>query len=167
MIRKNPYLIAIGVVLLTSWLVNKITNINTPSSPTSSDPEGTINSTPDWPAIAAWPKIEWSNPEATPDPKRQITVIVFDDSGSMEQDIVVAKMAVKRAVDAMKPTDRIAVIALNRGIVQKFDTVADAQTTLPGLLQPVQARGGTPLSGSVESARRLLELEAAKARGDG
>lgn len=122
---------------------------------------------PDWAAIAAWPTFEAPTVEATPDPGRTFTAIVLDDSGSMEGDIEPAKAAVVAALDAMEPTDRVAVFALNTGEILPFTTVAEARSALPRLLAPVASDGSTPLTGAVNASRAALEAEAAVTGGFG
>lgn len=123
--------------------------------------------TPNWAAISAWPSLEAPQVQAIPDPNRQITVIVLDDSGSMGGDIDPAKAAVISALDAMKRTDRIAVVALNKGEILPFTDVGDARDALRAALMLVYSDGGTPLTGAVNRARELLEQEAATARSFG
>lgn len=60
---------------------------------------------PNWAAITAWPTLQVDMIEAQPDPNRQITAIVLDDSGSMEDDIDAAKAAVIGALGAMEASD--------------------------------------------------------------
>ena len=79
---------------------------------------------PDWTAIAAWPTAETTKVEAQPDPNRRITAIVLDDSGSMSADMDAAKQAIIDTLDAMQGTDRVAVIALNAGVVLPFTSVS-------------------------------------------
>jgi len=122
---------------------------------------------PNWAAIAAWPASEATQVEASPDPNRRITAIVLDDSGSMGSDIEPAKAAIVATLAAMADEDRVAVIALNRGVVWEFSTVADARQGLNRALAPIQSDGSTPLTGAVEQARGLLESEAGVVRGFG
>lgn len=122
---------------------------------------------PNWAAITAWPRIEADNVAALPDPNRRITTIVLDDSGSMGNDIRAAKQAVIDALDAMAPNDRVAVLALNSGVVLPFSTVGEARSVLPQALAPIQSEGGTPLTWAVRAAQGLLEQEASLVRGFG
>lgn len=122
---------------------------------------------PDWSAIASWPDTDASSVEATPDPNRQITAIVLDDSGSMGSDIEPAKAAVIAALENMGPNDRVAVIALNAGVVLPFTLVSDARGVLPNALAPITDNGNTPLTGAIQRAQGLLEEEASAARGFG
>ncbi len=123
--------------------------------------------TPNWSAIASWPQVDSGAVEATPNPNRRITAIVLDDSGSMGNDMEAAKGAVLAALDAMSPEDRVAVIALNKGILLPFMLVSDARDPLAKALRPVLSNGGTPLTGAVRAAQGLLEAEAASARSFG
>ena len=122
---------------------------------------------PNWSSIAAWPNVETPTVEATPDPNRRITAIVLDDSGSMGADIVPAKAAVLEALNAMADHDRVAVVALNHGIVLPFTQVGDAKAALPDALAEIKSDGSTPLTQAVTIARSLLEDEAAAARSFG
>ncbi|MEL7098834.1 MAG: vWA domain-containing protein [Pseudomonadota bacterium] len=123
--------------------------------------------TPNWAAIAAWPDRTSDSVQAVPDPNRRITAIVLDDSGSMGGQMEPAKTAVIQALDAMAGTDRVAVVALNAGVIQPFTTVDEARVTLPSVLRPIRSDGGTPLTRSVQRAQTLLEEEAAAVRGFG
>jgi len=122
---------------------------------------------PNWAAIAAWPKVEAAQVAAQPDPNRLITTIVLDDSGSMGADMEAAKQAVVDALQAMRPTDRVAVTTLNGGIVIPFTDVADARSTLPTALVRIQSNGRTPLTRALLQAQGLLEEEASTLRGFG
>ncbi|MGR3468569.1 MAG: VWA domain-containing protein [Shimia sp.] len=122
---------------------------------------------PNWAAIAAWPGTTADTVEAQPDPGRRITAIILDDSGSMGADIEPAKRAVLDALDAMAPDDRVAVLALNAGTLLPFTPVEAARTALPPRLAGVEDTGSTPLTRAVQDAQRLLEAEAAAARGFG
>lgn len=122
--------------------------------------------TPDWQAISNWPPQE-ATEGGDPDPDRLTTVIVLDDSGSMKTMIGQAKAAVVDAVAQLPDTGRLAVIALNKGLVMEPLPVADARQVLAGALDPVQADGTTPLGASLRRALQLLEAEAAGQRGFG
>ncbi|MEO0390708.1 MAG: vWA domain-containing protein [Pseudomonadota bacterium] len=122
---------------------------------------------PNWASITAWPGASSGLVQATPDPNRRITVIVLDDSGSMASDMTAAKGAVLGTLDAMADTDRVAVVALNAGIVLPFADVAEARQTLPAALRPIQDTGTTPLTGAMRQARLLLEAEASQSRSFG
>ncbi len=135
--------------------------------PDESQPNNVKPIEPNWGAIAAWPNFTSNIVEAQPDPNRRVTAIVLDDSGSMKSDMEAAKQAVIGALDAMAADDRVAVVALNAGTVLPFATVADAKADLPALLAPIVSDGGTPLTLAIQSAQRLLEAEAAAARGFG
>ncbi|MCH2163333.1 MAG: VWA domain-containing protein [Marinovum sp.] len=122
---------------------------------------------PDWTAIAAWPGRDADAVEATPDPNRRITVIVLDDSGSMGGDMPAAKQAVFQAVQAMEDSDRVAVLALNRGVVLPFTDVVDARDVVGPALDPVRPDGSTPLGAAMGNAQEMLAQEAAMARAFG
>ncbi len=122
---------------------------------------------PDWSAIAAWPDGAIEAPDAAPDPARQINAIILDDSSSMGVDIDPAKDAVVEALGAMGPADRVAVLALNEGLILPFMDVVDAQGALPSALARISSRGSTPLTDMVRLARALLSDEAARARAFG
>ncbi len=123
--------------------------------------------TPNWAAIASWPTIQVDFVEAQPDPNRRVTAIVLDDSGSMGTDMPPAKQAVVDALGAMADSDRVAVLGLNSGTILPFMAVEDARATLQERLRPVKSDGGTPLTGAIQSAKAMLEQEAAMARGFG
>lgn len=155
---STPFVIFMGIIVYAMIFLED----NGPVSQASRDPV-----TPNWAAIAAWPGVESTVIEAQPDPNRRVTAIVLDDSGSMGNDIVAAKAAVVGALDAMADTDRVSVLALNAGVVLAFTRVDEARQSLPGLLGPIDSGGGTPLTGSIQSAQNLLEAEAATVRGFG
>lgn len=117
---------------------------------------------PDWAAIAAWPGSQADSIEAQPDPNRIYTAIVLDDSGSMGGDIGAAKSAVLAAVEAMDPSDQVAVIALNDGLILPFMPVAQARSALPEPLSRVTSDGSTPLTRALQTARAGLADEAAR-----
>ncbi len=123
--------------------------------------------TPNWASIAAWPLAERATVEAMPDPNRRITAIVLDDSGSMGEDMQAAKDAVLLALNAMAPYDRVAVVALNKGVVLPFTEARAAKALLEAELQYVLSNGRTPLTAAVQSAKDMLEDEAAAARSFG
>ncbi|MEM9317441.1 MAG: VWA domain-containing protein [Pseudomonadota bacterium] len=122
---------------------------------------------PDWAAITAWPGQEAEEVEAQPDPNRTFTAIVLDDSGSMGGDIEPAKAAVLQALSSMSEGDRVAVIALNDGVILPFMSVGDAKSALPAPLARVTSDGSTPLTASIQTARRALAAEAARVGGFG
>lgn len=122
---------------------------------------------PNWSSIANWPALEAQVVQAIPDPNRRITAIVLDDSGSMGGDMLAAKAAVLEALSSMDDRDRVAVVALNHGIVLPFTDVETARVDLPVALKPIHSDGTTPLTQAVASARELLEAEAAQARSFG
>ncbi len=122
---------------------------------------------PDWSAIAAWPGGEAEDVLARPDPNQRITVIVLDDSGSMGNDIDAAKVAVLSALDSMAPTDRVAVWALNKGVVLPFANVEMARAPLGTALQQINSHGSTPLTLAVTAAQAMLAEEARRTRGFG
>lgn len=122
---------------------------------------------PNWASIAAWPTLDIGAVEATPDPNRRITAIVLDDSGSMGKQMAPAKAAVLQALSAMGPDDRVAVVALNDGVVLPFTRVAEATAPLAAALRNVHSDGGTPLTAALTRAKDMLETEAASARAFG
>jgi len=123
--------------------------------------------TPDWTAIAAWPPNQASDVDAIPDPGRNYTSIVLDDSGSMGSDIVAARAAVIAAVASMQPDDRVTVIALNAQEVIPFMSASDAASVLPERLALVESTGSTPLTRAFRSSRDALANEAAVTGGFG
>lgn len=122
---------------------------------------------PNWDAIAAWPPDTATQVDAVPDPNRNFTAIVFDDSGSMGGEIADARTAVVTALESMGDTDRVTVIALNAGEVIPFMSVADARAVLPAKIADVAATGSTPLTKAVSASRAALAQEAAVAGGFG
>ena len=158
---KNLFAIAVSLIVLFVFIFQQ-TETRIPdlfSKPTPVDP--------DWSSIAAWPDVEINDVEAQPDPNRRITAIVLDDSGSMGADMTAAKLAVITALDAMSEDDRVAVLALNAGMILPFAHVRDARDTLPNLLRPVRSDGSTPLTRAIKTAQTALEEEAALSRGFG
>lgn len=122
---------------------------------------------PDWAAITNWPGNVADEVEAQPDPNRVFTAIVLDDSGSMGGDIEPAKQAVIEALNAMDQSDRVAVIALNDGMILPFMSVEDAEKELPEPLRRVSSDGSTPLTAAMRTAQMALEAEAARSGGFG
>jgi len=130
-------------------------------------PESSRVVVPNWAAIASWPNLDAPTVDAQPDPNRRITALILDDSGSMGSDIRAAKAAMIEALAAMDKEDRVAVIALNNGVVLPFTTVGDARTILSAAIRPITSDGKTPLTPAVKLARGLLEKEAAYAQSFG
>ena len=123
---------------------------------------------PDWPAIAAWPpEDEGGGVEAAPDPERLTTVMVLDDSSSMNARMGAAKDAVTEAARLLPQSGRLGVLALNAGLVQEPAPAAEAAAALPSRLDPIRADGSTPLGPALMAARAMLEAEAARQRGFG
>ena len=147
-----------AVVVLSNFAEDEDTQIYT------RDAEPVV---PNWAAISAWPPLPVNDVNPTPDPNQRFTAVVLDDSGSMGNDITAAKAAVVESLSAMAPTDAVAVVALNRGVVLDFLPVAEATTALPTALAPIQSEGSTPLTASVALARGMLEQQAAVAQGFG
>lgn len=160
--RKKSASTVIGFIIIGMFVLFSVFWPETEDSAGSTTPV-----TPNWAAIAAWPNAQSDQVAAQPDPNRKITAIVLDDSGSMRGDIDAAKQAVVDALGAMSPDDRVAILALNAGIVMPFSTVQDAQEVLPDLLSPIRSDGRTPLTKAVQVAQRLLEAEASTVRGFG
>lgn len=122
---------------------------------------------PDWQSIAAWPPDQAGEVDAEPDPNRNFTAIVFDDSSSMSDAIRDARTAVIASLDAMQDEDRLTVIALNEGEVIPFMSVNEARNVLPAALAQVRSEGRTPLTRAVRASREALAAEAAVAGGFG
>ncbi len=157
-------LIVIGgffVVTLTSLIILATQNADefefAPATPV----------TPNWDTIAAWPPTRDGMVDAIPDPGRNYTAIVLDDSGSMGSDIIAARAAVLSAREAMGPDDRLTVIALNAEEVIPFMTASDAAGILPQRLEAVNSTGSTPLTRAIRASRDALAAEAAVAGGFG
>jgi hypothetical protein len=122
----------------------------------------------DWSAIAAWPPLsEGAEVESVPDPDRTVTVIVLDDSSSMSRDFEAAKRAVLQSLDMMGDGDRVALLALNAGLILPPTPAREAGAALAERLRPMAPNGSTPLGPAVAAARDLLATEAARARGFG
>ncbi|MEM6477778.1 MAG: vWA domain-containing protein [Pseudomonadota bacterium] len=162
---KGKFNIGIAVVAVAVFAIINI--LDQGGGSTSSRDVDRTPVAPNWAAIAAWPQIDAPLVEARPDPNRRITAIVLDDSGSMGGDMAAAKQAVIDALEAMSETDRVAVVALNHGLVMPFRAVGDARSVLPGSLSGVVSEGSTPLTGAMQRARALLEDEASQVRGFG
>lgn len=159
---KNVLGAVIGVVAVSGYFV--FTSLEDDSTYAADVDMGQV----DWSAVAAWPPlIEVADVESLPDPNRIFTMIILDDSGSMGSDLEQAKSAVLEAVQMMKPQDRVAVLALNAGLVLSFSNVEDANGVLRGQLSPLFPTGSTPLGGALAAARDLLSQEAARARSFG
>lgn len=158
MLRKSlPWIVGIAVIGAVIWEEAGLEDAAVFQAPVE----------PDWTAIASWPSVDADEVEAAPDPNRQITAIVLDDSGSMSGEMEVAKQAVVGALDTMQPMDRVAVVALNKGIVLDFMTVADAREALPAQIRNVRSDGSTPLTQAIQTAQIMLAEEGARARAFG
>lgn len=160
---KKLLLTVAAVGLLGFWIIKDELGPNGPAF-LASNPDPVA---PNWASIAAWPLAERATVEAMPDPNRRITAIVLDDSGSMGDDMQAAKDAVLLALDSMAPYDRVAVVALNKGVVLPFTEARAAKEPLEAELQYVLSNGRTPLTAAVQSAKNMLEDEAAAARSFG
>lgn len=122
----------------------------------------------EWDKVSSWPGIVEPQPiDAKADPDFRATVFILDDSGSMGADIIPAKQAILTTLDRMEPTEKIAVMALNDGLILDFKSVNEAKSILPNRLMMVDSQGGTPLTRSVVQAREILRREAANSRGYG
>lgn len=134
---------------------------------------------PNWSAIAAWPygsgdsageSADLADPSeafTTVDPWQVTTIIVLDDSGSMEDRISQAKEAIVQAVSQFDPASRVGVIALNAGQVSEVVAASDAAELLPAQLQNIHASGNTPLGSRLNDAATILAKEAEERRGFG
>jgi len=124
---------------------------------------------PDWSAIATWPpgSTEEVDTVAEVDPWQVTTMIVLDDSGSMEGRIDQAKSAITDAVAQFDARSRVGVMALNAGLVAEVVAAGDAALLLPDQLKPIVAAGNTPLGSRLDDAARILENEASERRGFG
>lgn len=158
MLNKSlPWLIGILVIGFIVWEEAGLNEVLAPETPV----------TPDWAAISAWPAVDTAQVEAAPDPNRQITAIVLDDSGSMSDQMEVAKQAVVGALETMQADDRVAVVALNKGVVLDFMRVEDARAVLADKIRPVRSDGSTPLTQAIQTAQLMLAEEGARARAFG
>ncbi|MEM1274164.1 MAG: VWA domain-containing protein [Pseudomonadota bacterium] len=150
--RRRQYLQIIIVLAVGLWVLRDTFFFAAAPNPVE----------PDWAAITAWPGAEAAEVEAQPDPNRTFTAIVLDDSGSMGTDIEPAKAAVLATIAALPADDRVAVIALNDGLILPFSAVEEAQRILPERLSRVTSDGSTPLTSAIQTARRSLAGEAAR-----
>jgi Mg-chelatase subunit ChlD len=145
-----------------------ISTSNSASSPVSSQ----VELKPNWAAISKWPSESSNEAEDTEalkvvDPWQVTTIIVLDDSGSMEARIDQAKAAVIQAVSQFPPESMVGVISLNSGVVSEVVPAAKASALLPQQLGKVSARGGTPLGVRLDDAAKILAKEAGQQRGFG
>ncbi|MEM9247713.1 MAG: vWA domain-containing protein [Pseudomonadota bacterium] len=164
MLKKLIKLILYGIIGVVVLVVGFVILVITLDDNVSISTEPVI---PDWTAITAWPGMIADAVEARPDPNRTFTAIVLDDSGSMGADIIPAREAVVAALSAMDDSDRVAVFALNRGVILRFTDVAEARGMLPNLLATVISDGSTPLTEAIQASRAALAEEAAVAGGFG
>lgn len=164
----SRYLPTLGVILAIVAVVLWDSFSNQSSPPTGSTIDvATLN--PDWSVISAWPgsSEDTAGVDATPDPGRITTLIVFDDSTSMSNQIAAARQAVVTAVAGFAPENRVGVIALNAGGVIPIMPANEAFQILPARLEAVEANGATPLGRSLNAAADLLTQEAQLRRGFG
>ena len=165
-----------GIFMLSSCdNSSPVTQVSEPAQVTSNDHADMM---PDWSTIALWPfgsedessDIEVADEADTPatvDPWQVTTVIVLDDSGSMQGQIEPAKTAIIEAVTQFAPESRVGVIALNAGQVSEVVSAADAVTMLPDQLRSIAADGDTPLGRRLEDAAEILATQAEQRRGFG
>ncbi|MEL7105046.1 MAG: vWA domain-containing protein [Pseudomonadota bacterium] len=123
--------------------------------------------TPRWDAVAAWPGVEADTAAADPEPDRTTTVLVFDDSGSMSDQIEAAKVAALDFVAKLPETTYLGAIGINSGVLVEPMPVRDALPALKAVLARVPADGGTPLTRAMRAAHEMLRAQAANQRGFG
>lgn len=126
-----------------------------------------IDLTPQWDAVAAWPGVEADAAAADPEPDRATTVLVFDDSGSMSDQIEAAKRAALDFAAKLPETTHFGAIGLNTGVLVEPMPVREALPVLQNVLARVPADGGTPLTNALRGAHEMLRAEAANQRGFG
>ena len=179
------YVIFIPIAILLVYQVNfqldRPTPITSPSSAPAAEQVTSINRAalmPNWSTIASWPlgsvestnainSTETTGKVTTVDPWQVTTVIVLDDSGSMQGRLEQAKTAIIQAVSQLDPQSRVGVIALNGGQVSGVVSAADAAVLLPEQMRDIFADGGTPLGSRLDAAAEILAVEAEKRRGFG
>ncbi|MEO1492315.1 MAG: vWA domain-containing protein [Pseudomonadota bacterium] len=127
---------------------------------------------PDWGAISSWPPVdgigvEPASAEENPDPWQLTTLILLDDSASMNTRMEAAKQAVIEAVGQLAPESRVGIVALNAGIVLPVTRAGDAARSLPAQLAPIKPSGATPLGARLSEAMGILAAEARQSRGFG
>ncbi|MEM9409028.1 MAG: vWA domain-containing protein [Acidobacteriota bacterium] len=130
-------------------------------------PEITVDLTPQWDAVAAWPGVESETASADPEPQRTTTVLVFDDSGSMADLIEDAKTAALDFASKLPPSTHFGAIGLNSGVLVEPMPVKEALPLLQASLVNLYADGGTPLTNAMRAAHEMLRMEAANQRGFG
>ena len=119
-------------------------------------------------AIDAWPG-NLDNPELAVEQntQRYTTYIVFDDSGSMRNDMEGARQALVQAVKTLPEHDRLGIAALNAGEKLAITSVAEAQREIETIAEQLRANGVTPLGASIEAARNRLTMDAQRQSGSG
>ena len=167
MFKKAIPTIAIIAVIAVGFIWNQA-SISPPAdtSVRSMDP---VRLAPNWDAIASWPPGagDGGTAQSNPDPLQVTTLIILDDSGSMSEQMVAAKQAVVDAVAQFPSDNRVGVLALNGGMILPVTTAGEAASRLATQLDPIQAKGGTPLGARLTEAAGLLTSEAQSRRGFG
>lgn len=173
---KSVALFFVLAVVVINMFVGSNKQSQKPVQPRSTQPSESISGfidqaalMPKWSVISSWApgSGEEVQAAATVDPWQVTTLIVLDDSRSMEGQIAQAKNAVVEAVSQFDPTSRVGVIGLNSGLIHIVAPAAETARRLPDLLTRVIANGGTPLGVALEDAARILETEASLQRGFG
>ena len=126
-----------------------------------------VTITPDWATIALWPGLESPTATAEPDAARETTILVFDDSGSMSDEINDAKAAVLGLAARLPETTHLGAVALNKGVLIEPMPAKEAVIELEQALQRVYADGSTPLTEAVAAAYEMIRQAAADQRGFG
>lgn len=122
---------------------------------------------PDWSAFADWPGLDADTAASEPDPNRATAILVFDDSGSMENVLEGAKVATLDFAGRLPRGTYLGALGLNSGILVDPMPVEDAVDLLSARLAGVVADGGTPLGAAIRAAHEMLRAEAAGQRGFG
>ncbi|MDC0434605.1 VWA domain-containing protein [bacterium] len=175
--KRRRLLIVVGFLLIGGGIIIFSSLGNSPQI-TQTARSNHADLMPDWPTIALWPfgsddaasdidANDELNTISAVDPWQVTTIIVLDDSGSMNEQIKEAKAAIVQAVSQFSPESRVGVIALNAGLVSDVVTAAEAADRLPEQLRSIFADGGTPLGSRLNDAAEILAAEAEQRRGFG
>ena len=158
--KNSGIFIAIGVVIFAIAIWDDLMQGEV-------TPQLQADLSPRWDAVAAWPGVEADSAAADPEPDRTTTVLVFDDSGSMSDQIEAAKVAALEFAAKLPATTYLGAIGINSGVLVEPMPVREALPVLQSVLATVRADGGTPLTRAMRAAHDMLRNEAANQRGFG
>ena len=139
---KSVALFFVVAVVVINMFVGSNKQSQKPVQPRSTQPSESISGfidqaalMPKWSVISSWPpgSGEEVQAAATVDPWQVTTLIVLDDSRSMEGQIAQAKNAVVEAVSQFDSTSRVGVIGLNSGLIHIVAPAAETARRLPDL----------------------------------